>query len=404
MKQKRIIIYRSGISGGTATLSLRIFVKLIEQGFECYYIYYENNDINNIKYFKEIGIVLIDIKHSSLLVNNLNDLCSGDDEIIVVTYSLKELFEIQQIQLKFRIKKMKSLLYVVHPNTLVPNSPLKIKVFSFFFQQLVVEYYKNNQILFMDRHCYDKTAENFNILEEKTEKIFLLPMLINNTQFFRMKNQRNEKGYIIMTILRAEFPFKGYVFGLIDQFVELQQKYPFLKLRIISFGSEESKIKDKIDNLDVDVRKNIYLIGRVPYTELTNFFKETSLYIGMGTTVLDAANYGVPSLVVKAYTYDCVSSGYFSDSPFDVGAYGDNLLQVKDYILKFLEMSENDLEQLRNDAFLSLKNNYDIEIFINRFFDFLDATKPIHKKIYYKILMKVFLKYSNLKMTLSKRG
>ena len=55
-----------------------------------------------------------------------------------------------------------------------------------------------------------------------------LPIEIGDINESQIRKKINEKNKIILTVLRADFPLRGYVFGLIDDMKIIHEKYPFV--------------------------------------------------------------------------------------------------------------------------------------------------------------------------------
>ena len=77
-----------------------------------------------------------------------------------------------------------------------------------------------------------------------------------------------------MTIARAEFPFKGYILGLLDWFASSDSN---IRLTIVSYGPDEKKIADRIDSFDEIVKKRITLVGKTDYGQLEKYYKTADL-------------------------------------------------------------------------------------------------------------------------------
>ena len=87
-KMTVFVIFRSGISGGTATLSIRIGEWLVNNGYEVLYICQNYNDMNNVKTMKKKGIQVYKWGLKEI-VDNLSKKYNGC-EFNVLTYSLNE--------------------------------------------------------------------------------------------------------------------------------------------------------------------------------------------------------------------------------------------------------------------------------------------------------------------------
>ena len=100
-----------------------------------------------------------------------------------------------------------------------------------------------------------------------------------------------------------ELTMKGYVMGLIDVFSSLLNKYD-LNLIIVGDGEGAQLLRDKISALSEIVRKKILYKNSIPYSEINIFFSRCDLFLGMGTTLLDASNHNVLALPVFPYLMD----------------------------------------------------------------------------------------------------
>ena len=350
------------------------------------------NCYNNLK---EFGVHLLKLsKNDKPTIEKVFG--NKDVDTFTLSYSFRHYLDI--VLLTRRYKNVSNFLYIVHTNNVVPfNNRLFARfIYNKLFSNLLKKMIDSNLLFFMDDMCVTAFNKLYNIEIDLESQIIFLPYQINKFPLENEDYTKKEK-FRILTISRADFPFKGYIFGLIEQFTELKKMYPYLYLSIIAFGAEVHKIIDTIQWLDEEIKKSIEFIGRVPYDSLSNYIKETDLYVGMGTTVLDAANYFIPALVVKSYTYDCLTSGYFSENPLRVGAIGENLLSAKVYIESFLKKSENEILELRKNSFLALSDNYDIDMFAYKFFKLKNNCQSLKLSLYDKFAMRLFAFIYNLR-------
>lgn len=85
----------------------------------------------------------------------------------------------------------------------------------------------------------------------------------------------------------------------------------------------------------------------------------------MGTTLLDAVNEGVPSIVVQPCTYENRSSGFFHMQPERLAAYEDKSVPAIQYIESVIKMDRSEYVELCKLEYEALKTNYDIDKFCN---------------------------------------
>lgn len=267
--------------------------------------------------------------------------------------------------------KANLILYVVHPHTLIfgnnlKNAKLK-RLVKEFYKNIINAYIDNRNIAFMDETTISSTEEFYKLrVIDDDNRIFRLPMYLCEYNEEKIKARWQKKDFNILTIARADFPFKGYIFGLIDDYERLQNKYGYLRITIITYGPGVEELNKKINCLPEQTRNGIYLVGRIPYEELGYYFEKANLFIGMGTTVLDAANYGIPSIVIHPYTYKNIAEGYFYERPFVLGSSENNVSAI-DLIENVINMDENEYLDICNKSYNALKATYEIGVIMQRF-------------------------------------
>ena len=101
---------------------------------------------------------------------------------------------------------------------------------------------KNNALIMMDEYCTDQTIDYMGPIFETLPLIVRLPMYCKPFENFNEIIQDGFKSRIMMTAARAEFPNKGYMMGLVDDFVRLKEKFPDVKLEIIAAGDDMDKL------------------------------------------------------------------------------------------------------------------------------------------------------------------
>ena len=169
----------------------------------------------------------------------------------------------------------------------------------------------------------------------------------------------------ILTVARAIFPFKGYIIGLLDDFIKLCDSFDDIELHIVSFGEDYEILIDKINNLPEKVRKKVKLDNGLKMEEIRSELKKTYVYIGMGTTILDAADEAVPCIVSAHTTMKNECIDFFHRCPMVISqqspgqpAYG--LLQ------KILSVKDEEYKIMKADTYRAYKDNYDIDIMMQR--------------------------------------
>lgn len=359
------VFFYPGTAGGTATLSIRLGKHLINKGYQVLFICQKLTDTNNVKLMSGIGIKMYCWSNEEIC-GNLVKKHGKNNNYIFLTYRVEEYLIAEKFKAKLMITK--NILYVVHHHGLIKGANQNIiikRLTKNFYHKIINKMLDNKSVIFMDNKSLEETEKyyGFNII--KREGIVSnLPIEVTKFDSTKIGNKVNLNTFNLLTIARAEFPFKGYIIGLIDDFQTLCNIYNNITLTIISFGRDEIEISEKVRQLPSIIQNKINLIGQTPYDELHTYFNQAHLYLGMGTTILDAVNHGVPSIIVEGYTYNNNSSGFFHTQPELLAAY-DKLIPATNYIKNVIQMSKQEYLELCEIEHKKLEQYYGIETFAN---------------------------------------
>lgn len=365
------IILRSGMSGGTGTLSIRLGKNLIENGYTVIYIYQEENDLNNARIMEENGIkiYLWELKN---IYKKLTEVFGIEQNYYFLTYSLSEFLFVESLKNKLKIEK--STLYIVYNYELNKgmNKNIVIKnIIKKLYYKIITDLLDNNSIIFMDSISIEETEKYYNVnIKNKEDRIFNLPYETRPLNINTINNKLKLKTFNLLTIARAEFPFKGYMIGLLDDFKKLCDIYSDMTLTVITSGENIDKIYKKISEFPDNIKCKIRVFEQVPYDMLGEYFNEAHLYLGMGTTILDSTNNGVPALIVQHYTYENYSAGFFHTQPNLLGCKADVDTPTHIYIKQVKHMSDDEYLELCIKEYSALIENYNIESLINYLIDY----------------------------------
>lgn len=389
-----IIIYRHDTLGGTGTLSYRLGKWLVQNNYEVIYLCERFNDKNNVDDMIDVGIKVRRLQYKDIVIKLNNEF--GNRSYIVLSYSMYEFLRIELLKKKLNI--VRNIVYIVGYRELMKGlySNFIIKnVIRFFYKKIIEKILQNNQLIFMEEHSIKLAIEYYN-LKGVNVKDIIFPLPIETKPYKKdiiLKKIENEK-FEILTITRAEFPYKGYILGLIDEFDQLSNEYNNVYLTIIAHGNDVNKILAKIRSLSKEKIDKIKLVGLTPYNELENYFHEASLYVGMGTTILDSVNHSTPAIIVKPHTYACVTSGFFNRQPYSLGACEDKLVSFHNIVSKVIQMNEYEYMKLCMLENSILSEKYDI----NKLSEFLTAQNISKEK-----RLNSFFLYFNLYFYLLRR-
>lgn len=394
------VTLKDDILGGTATLSIRIGEYLVKNGYEVIYVTQVFNDVNNLKLMNEKGIIVYKWDIRNIYFNLFQRY--NNRTLIFLTYTLHEFLFIENLRNFLNIKK--NILYVVQIYGLIlainQNIITKAIAKRTFFP-IIKKMLNNDNVIFMDKQSIIQTEKYYGFdIENKESLVFHLPMKTKKLELQLIEDKLNIELFNILTIARAEFPFKGYIIGLIDDFNELCNIYNNITLTIIAFGPDESQISEKVRQLPASIKNKINLVGQTPYDELYKFFNQAHLFLGMGTTILDAANHGVPSIAVQPYTYENNSSGFFHEQPEFLGGYEDKSIPAISYMKKVIEMSNEEYLELCQMEHRALEENYDISTLANYLINIEEDINPKTISDFELKLHKLMFKINKTRRTL----
>lgn len=252
-----------------------------------------------------------------------------------------------------------SLMYCVHPSHLTMDD----RKLSFIevlkkpvFYRIIKKGLKNNTLLMMDENVSDAILNKYK-LKVKPSEILRLPY--EPASQVKKWDEISKKPYTVLTICRADFPFKSYILGLIDAVSIINSNSIKMELTIVSYGKDIDVIKKKIIG-----KKYIRLIQETKYDELIHLYLNNDIYVGMGSTVVEASNYGLPVIIANANNENFVSCGYFYENPTQKGVYEQDGNPGINYLEELLDCNYSQLEEIGRKNKTAFHEFYDIQTFV----------------------------------------
>jgi predicted hydrocarbon binding protein len=205
-------------------------------------------------------------------------------------------------------------------------------------------------IFFMDEEVFKSCVVYYKLKENNLcREILRLPIVINND----ISSASRREVVNILTIARFDFPFKAYTLGLIDAFQEIVNFLPNITLTIIGYGEGESLIKQKIMELKKEVKEKITVINKVAYSEIDHYIDKCDVYVGMGTTILDAVNRNKITISAVGYQLCDLATGFFFEDYRKLGEiYCDKKSQSYSRFSDLLEW----VCSIDDDTFIEIEN------------------------------------------------
>ena len=362
------MVYKSINLGGVQTLMLRIGKHCRKEGISTVVYCEEINSPQMKDALENEKIKVVEVKNApAAAFKNVKK----DD--IFLTFSLYDYIECLVEKRKKSIDN-NFFYYVVHPYNTIHVTRLSIlnRITENSYKNIIKKSIKEGFLFFMDKPC---VQEYENYYDEKSDnaKIIPLPMEIKPINYSEIDKRCENRicDFNILSIARSDFPFKGYLKTLVNSFEKLYIKYPSTRMTIISDGEDVSLLKKWVDKVNAHCDNRIQLIEKVHPSMLEQYYEDASLYVGMGTTLLEACDKGVPSLPIEAYTYELKASGFFNDVDGRVSTMPGEGIDAMSYIEKIMNMTHVEYKELAMEC----RNTYEKKHDINLTYQYISSKK-----------------------------
>ena len=195
---------------------------------------------------------------------------------------------------------------------------------------------QNNNIFYVNQSHAKTATQNYNYhLIDNGVKFTDISKLFSPFDESVVRERYIKYKYNIIAIARFSFPHKGFILGLIDSYTELKKEYKELKLYLIGYGPDAKDVYEKINDIENEsIKKDIYVLGKIPYSRLAYYFDKSFVNIGVASTIVDGAGRGLISIPVRHYTKTCEGYGFLPESKdFTTSSHKSTPIE---YYLKFL--------------------------------------------------------------------
>lgn len=222
---------------------------------------------------------------------------------------------------------------IFHPRSLFwSGDPFPIR----FLNSVVFKLTTSSEFFFMSEAVRKSTEIGLGIKEPLKNSIIPLPISGN----IKHSWQKFDKNKLSIVSVGRFVPFKAYNKAVPKLVRELLERGVDISWDIWGDGEEIESIQSLI--VENKVQKNVFLRGLLPYSDLQRTMLNYDLFIGMGTSALEAANLGMPTLcAVDNISDSCY--GYLYQAPTDcIGEYieGIPLKPFGECVMAFSKLSE----------------------------------------------------------------
>jgi glycosyltransferase involved in cell wall biosynthesis len=202
-------------------------------------------------------------------------------------------------------------------------------------------------IMFMSEVVKRAHEEIFNISFSESE---ILPVPMDSVVFRERAMPKIKK---IVSIGRL-VDFKKYPYHVIEVIAELWQEGIEYYYDIYGEGEFSIELQALIDKLNV--APYVKLRGSISFDKINEVLKDAYLFIGMGTSIIQACSYGVPSFVAyDSYSLDEASTyGFYHDiTGYEVGEIREDLTRVLliDSLRSAAQLTPEEYTQLVHKAY-----------------------------------------------------
>jgi len=249
-----------------------------------------------------------------------------------------------------------------------------------------------DSILFMNE-ANKSTVEN-NLGIKFPENYLPLPIY---TKSNNVREFRKPKKFKIVSVGRITY-FKTYNFELLEVVKSLREQFPDILYEIYGHGQLESELTIKIQELELE--DIVLFMGKLNYTHIEHVLQDAYIFIGMGTSLIEAASLGVPSIIAIFHNRKPTCYGFFQNQEsYNVGEYVEDTREV-DFKEIILEAINWDPERYQRECEKSVlvSQKFNIDKVLHNFLAYSNNYNLINLS-YFSILKyeKYFLKYIFIK-------
>lgn len=245
-------------------------------------------------------------------------------------------------------------------------------------------------------------ADQVEELEEiHREKGVLWPIPIDTTQFLPA-SRRPEWGKIV-SIGRLS-PMKEYNLYMIDIVKALREKGRQVTWTVYGAGEYENEMRKRIKGNGLE--PYVFLKGAIPYARFWKVLEEAYIFVGMGTSILEAALFKVPNVSANAYDQEGLTWGPVY--AFPTGSIGAGnapaKLRVIDEIERILDLDPEAYCGEENRVGSSVAT-HEMDNSMKRFLQLASDTKPFrpNRFLYMSNYPLWFLRRAMKKLTRSRQ-
>lgn len=352
-----VFIYQKWIVGGYELLCLKLARCYKEKGINIRVLFQEMDEYFRVR-FLEMNMELIEIKDWWSLREYKSAMLFNGSTLIFASV-LNDYIKARMIL----GKRIRAMLYLPGPTVLkMIEDDYLYSVNSFLTKKMLDNEIKNNHCVAMDVDNIDVAIQLYRNPEwrDEIEIVSIGNELVDLDKESLELKLSSFSPFRILTVARAQFPMKGYMIGLLELLSQIITDKK-IELIIVSYGADIEKVKEKIKNTSFPDNVSIELKDKMDYEELKDLYAESHLYIGMGTTIIDASQNGTISIPIKYGTYNVEGDCFFYERPSELCFCGENS-SIDSLVERAINMSPDQYREAVKKTIDSTKKIYDINV------------------------------------------
>lgn len=317
-----------------------------------------------------------------------------NDEDVIITTWIHDLLLLDMIRSRNKMN-FKMIHYVITADDLclgksIPTSLGKI-IFRSYYKRIIKRFHKDERIIYMDEESIYKPEKYYSI-KLPGWQIVRLPYVVHDLPDSVIQNRANDKNssFNILSVSRAEFPMKGYLLDLVSGFGCFYKEHPDSELYIITFGEGVAEINERQQQLPVELRQHVHIFGQMSYEELEKYWRLATVYVGLGTSVLDAADRGICSVAALQYSMHFKAKNLFCERPEQISCDVDVEVDGYEVIKRIYDMNSNEYSECCMLCHEKLKEFYELNVALETIIGYSRNARYTRKWLILEVLIEKF--------------
>lgn len=376
-----LLVYGTLHTGGIETLILRLAEHLAMAGFRTSIYCIPGGELQASVNPKVTLVNYHDVPDLLRLVDSRTREGSISGTVLILSFDATS--AARSILLDLALPKSVRVMHVTgvfHPNDYFMAGQPADRIF---LNELLVHALGKKNIFFMNEECRLEHARKWGA-DLSSSPVIALPI----DQQEHIWRPVNTSCVRIVSVGRL-VDFKAYNLGAVRIVKACRERGIEVSWDIYGYGPLETEIKDLAEAMQLS--QHVRLKGKLNYANFSTVVAGYDLFIGMGTSVIEAAAIGVPSICAIVDEETC-SYGYVSDLPFgNVGEVieGRPMVEIENLIFDYAKSSEEERIQLSKKEVVAARR-YGMPEFVKSIFEMADTYSPPMGRVGRRVIAEIY--------------